>query len=109
MELSDTERLFQALPIYPASSRDLAIVVDETVKAGDIVSKVREAAGKLAEHVSIFDLYQGKQIAKGKKSLALSISYRSLNSSLESTQVDERQELVVGSLKKEFNAEIRDK
>ena len=84
-------------------------MVDETVKAGDIVSKVREAAGKLAEHVSIFDLYQGKQIAKGKKSLAISISYRSSESSLESNQVDERQELVVGSLKKEFNAEIRDK
>ena len=97
------------MPIYPASSRDLAIVVDETVKAGDIVSTVREAAGKLAEHVSIFDLYQGKQIAKGKKSLAISISYRSSESSLESNQVDDRQRLVVGSLKKEFNAEIRDK
>ena len=109
IELSDNKRLFEALPIYPASSRDLAIVVDETVKAGDIVSTVREAAGKLAEHVSIFDLYQGKQIAKGKKSLAISISYRSSESSLESNQVDERQGLVVDSLKKEFNAEIRDK
>ena len=109
LQLSDNKRLFEALPIYPASSRDLAIVVDETVKAGDIVSTVREAAGKLAEHVSIFDLYQGKQIAKGKKSLAISISYRSSESSLEGNQVDERQRLVVGSLKKEFNAEIRDK
>lgn len=102
-------REFKPMPIYPAAPRDLAIIVDQTVKAGEIVKVVKKAAGELAENVEIFDLYQGTQIATGKKSLAISITYRSLEGSLSSTQVDDQQRLVIEQLKSAFNAEIRDK
>lgn len=100
---------FQTLPIYPAAPRDLAILVNESVKAAEIVSAVKTAAGKLAESVEIFDLYQGKQIAAGKKSLAVSIVYRSPEGSLSTEQVDKQQQVVISHLKKKLNAEIRDK
>lgn len=109
LEMSGNLKMFEPLPVYPSAPRDLAFVVDETVKSGDIVSTVIKAAGELAESVDIFDLYTGKQIASGKKSIALSINYRSREGSLESSQVDERQKVVMETLKNKFNAEIRDK
>jgi phenylalanyl-tRNA synthetase beta chain len=100
---------FEPLPVFPAAPRDLAIVVNQDVAAGDLVASISKKAGELAESVEIFDVYAGKQIEKGKKSVAVAISYRSPSKSLSGEEVDERQQSVVTMLKKEFNAEIRDK
>jgi len=100
---------FKPLPQFPAAPRDLAIVVDTGVPAGDLLTSVKKAAGDLAEKVEIFDLYTGKQIEKGKKSIAISISYRHSDRSLSGEEIDGRQEKVIKSLKEKFNAEIRDK
>ncbi len=100
---------FEPLAVYPAAPRDIAIVVDDRVPAGDIIESVKKAAGELAETVEIFDLYTGSQIEKGKKSIALSIIYRSQTGSLSNDQVDEMQKKVAADLEKNFNAEIRDK
>jgi len=110
--LMDTRRSaleFKQLAVYPAAPRDLAIVVDEAVPAAEIMDCVGRAAGELAESVEIFDLYTGKQVAKGKKSIALNISYRSPSGSLAGEQVDEAQRRVVSELENKFKAEIRDK
>ena len=109
MDTRDKELEFKPLAIYPAAPRDLAIVVDEQVPAGEITACVKKAAGELAEAVEIFDLYTGDQIDKGKKSLALSIRYRSQSGSLSSEQVEDTQQHVVAALKQQFNAGIRDK
>lgn len=100
---------FTQLPLYPAAPRDLAIVVADNVQVGELVSMVKRTAGGLAESVRIFDLYTGKQIENGRKSVAISITYRSREGSLSSEQVDDLQQKVVDSLKQMFNAEIRDK
>jgi phenylalanyl-tRNA synthetase beta chain len=100
---------FKPLAIYPAAPRDLAIMVDEQVPAGEVTACVKKAAGELAEAVEIFDLYTGDQIEKGKKSLALSIVYRSQTGSLSSEQIEDRQQHVIAALKQQFNAGIRDK
>ncbi len=109
MQQSGKLREYQPLPIYPAAPRDLAIVVDDDIRAGDLISAVKQAAGEIAETVEIFDLYRGKQIEKGKKSVAISITYRSLSGNLSSEQVDEKQRTVINKLKNDFNAQIRDK
>ncbi len=109
IEKSIRSREFLPLSIYPAAPRDLAIVVKESVKASEILSIIKNAAAPLAESVHIFDLYQGKQIESGKKSLAVSIIYRSPEGSLSAEQVEQRQQLVISDLKNKLNAEIRDK
>ncbi|MDH3938318.1 MAG: hypothetical protein OEV68_13400, partial [candidate division Zixibacteria bacterium] len=107
MDTRDQQLKFTPLSIYPAAPRDLAIVVDEHVAAGDVTACVKKAAGELAEAVEIFDLYSGDQIQKGKKSIALSIRYRSQTGSLSNEQVEATQQRVVGDLEQKFNAEIR--
>ena len=109
LSLSNKLIAYKPLPIYPAALRDLAMIVKEDIKAGDLMAQVKKSAGKYVEAVEIFDLYQGKQIEKGKKSIAISISYRSKDSSLESAQVDAAQKNVVIDLVKNYNVEIRDK
>ena len=109
LELSKPLIEFRPLPIYPAAPRDIAILVRETVKAGEIMAIIKKSVGPLAESVSIFDLYQGKQIETGKKSLAVSIVYRSVEGSLSNEQVERHQQLVINDLKNQLNAEIRDK
>lgn len=100
---------FKPLPQFPAAPRDLAFVVDNGIPAGELLISVKKAAGDLAEKVEIFDLYTGKQIENGKKSIAISISYRHAERSLSGEEVDERQEKVIKSLQKNYKAEIRDK
>jgi phenylalanyl-tRNA synthetase beta chain len=85
------------------------MIVDEGVLAADIVACVKESAGELAESVELFDVYAGKQIEAGKKSVAVSINYRSRQGNLSSDQVDEMQARVVRALEKRFKAAIRDK
>jgi phenylalanyl-tRNA synthetase beta chain len=100
---------FVPLPLYPAAPRDLAIIVSQEVRAADLVNTIRETAGKPAESVQIFDLYTGQQIEEGKKSIAISITYRSGIGSLSSEEVDALQQKVIDTLKREFDAEIRDR
>lgn len=97
------------LPSFPAAPRDIAFVVDDSVRAGDLTRRIKETAGGLAESVGIFDLYTGKQIDQGKKSIAITIVYRSPSRSLSSDEVDEHQRKVTRMLESEFNAVIREK
>ena len=101
--------VFRPLPVYPAAPRDLALIVDEHTRVGDIVSKVKEVAGELAESVEVFDQYTGKQIDSGKKSVGISVIYRSGERSLSSEEVDKLQQDVIADLKRGFNAEVRDR
>jgi phenylalanyl-tRNA synthetase beta chain len=100
---------FEPLPVYPASDRDLAIVVSADIPASALVDTIKKIAGTMAESVHIFDLYTGKQIEKGKKSVAISINFRLPDRSLSSEEVDAMQARVVDELKNTFNAIIRDK
>ncbi|MEK7774741.1 MAG: hypothetical protein AAB305_02505, partial [Candidatus Zixiibacteriota bacterium] len=100
---------FEPLPTYPASDRDLAIVVPADLPAATLVDSIKKTAGTMAESVHIFDLYTGKQIEKGKKSIAISIVFRLKDRSLSSEEVDAVQSRVIEELKKTFNAVIRDK
>jgi phenylalanyl-tRNA synthetase beta chain len=67
---------FQALPAVPASTRDVALEVDEAVIAGDLSRALRDGAGLLCASVDVFDVYRGKGVAEGKKSIAFRLTYR---------------------------------
>jgi phenylalanyl-tRNA synthetase beta chain len=64
------------LPAVPASTRDLALEVDEPSVAGELARALREAAGAICQSVEVFDVYRGKGVAPGKKSVAFRLTYR---------------------------------
>ncbi|MBK7141066.1 MAG: hypothetical protein IPH75_03165 [bacterium] len=109
MKISRSLGKFSALPIYPAAPRDLAIVVGREVRVGDMVDRIKAVAGSIAESVTVFDVYAGKQIESGKKSIGVAIVYRSSERSLASEEVDKAQQAIIAALKDEFRADIREK
>lgn len=96
-----------ALPRYPGTSRDLAMLVDESVMAAEIERTIAKNAGKYLAGVTLFDVYQGKQIAEGKKSMAFSIQFQSNDRTLTDAEVDESFNKILEAVQKEFHAELR--
>ncbi|HEX4627503.1 MAG TPA: phenylalanine--tRNA ligase subunit beta [Gemmatimonadales bacterium] len=98
---------FVSLPRFPASTRDLAIVVREDVPAGDVEQAARDAAGDLAEEVSLFDRFVGGNVPAGHASLALHVVYRAPDRTLTDADVDARHAQLVAAVEKRFGASLR--
>lgn len=96
---------FVELPKFPAVERDLAFVTYAEVLAFDIEKMLLKI--KNVESVKLFDVYQGKQIEQGKKSMAYNILLRSHEKTLEDTEISNTMEKVIVTLKEKFNADIR--
>ncbi|OAM88147.1 phenylalanine--tRNA ligase subunit beta [Termitidicoccus mucosus] len=85
---------FQPFTAYPPTTRDLALVVDAATPAGDVADKLKTTAAKIAgktfavEAINIFDLYQGQNLPDGKKSLALSLTFRASDRTLTDDEVN---------------------
>ena len=93
---------------FPAIRRDLAIVVDEAISCAVVQRGILDAAGALLEEVRIFDLYKGKGIDSGKKSLALGLTLQDSSRTLTDGDVDLVMERVLTRLKDDFGATLRD-
>ncbi len=98
---------FATLPRFPASTRDLAVVVREDVAAGEVEAAAREAAGELAEEVSLFDRFVGGNVPAGHASLALHVVYRASDRTLTDADVDARHAQLVAAVEKRFGASLR--
>ncbi len=98
---------FAPLPRFPASARDLAVVVRDGVPGGDVERAVREAAGELAEQVALFDRFVGGGVPAGHASLALHVVYRAPDRTLTDAEVDARHAEVVAAVQKRFGATLR--
>ena len=106
---SDLNKKYQALPKYPSTSRDIALLVDKDLEVKEI-EKVILANGKnLIEKVSLFDVYTGDQVEDSKKSVAYSIIYRSSEKTLTDEEVVPVHEKILKELEVELNAILRDK
>lgn len=80
--------IYKPLPKFPAVTRDFALLCDKDIPVGDLQEAMREAAGKLCEKVELFDVYEGNQIPEGKKSVAFSVTLRSIEATLTDEQID---------------------
>ncbi len=101
------DKKYRSLPKYPATERDLAVVVSEEINAAELLHIIREKGGELLEGVKLFDLYQGDQIAEGQKSLAFKLLFRAEDRTLTDEEVNKLFERILNQLKKKYQAEIR--
>ncbi len=93
---------------FPAIRRDIAVVVDENVAAGDLVKVAASAAPDLIRNVTIFDIYQGPGIEAGRKSIALGLILQETSRTLTDEDADSVMDTAVRNLQREFAAELRD-
>lgn len=106
-EAADTKKVYTPIPKFPAATRDIAILVDDSVLAGDIEEAIRKAGGALVEKVNLFDIYKGAQIEAGKKSMAYAIVYRDLKKSLRDEDVNKVHDKILKSLEYKLGAQLR--
>ena len=92
---------------FPSVSRDLAFVLDANIAAGDITRAVKKVGGSYVVGCEVFDIYQGTGIAEGKKSMAISVTYRKDEGTLTEKEVNDAEEKIKFELSRNFKAEIR--
>ncbi len=98
---------FSPIPKFPPVTRDLAIVLNEDVAAAQVIESVRQDGGELLRNVHIFDVFKNAQIGEDKKSLALSLSFYSLERTLTEHEVDKQIEKILKGLQQRFSARLR--
>jgi phenylalanyl-tRNA synthetase beta chain len=99
--------LFEELPKFPAVRRDLALLVDKTVKFGQIKEVAFKTERQILRDVDLFDVYEGKGVPEGKKSYAVSFILRDDNKTLNDKQIEKTMQRFVAAFKREFDAELR--
>ena len=99
-EMAQPEKTYKPLPKFPAVTRDLALVCDESIPVGTLEKAIVRGGGALLENIQLFDVYQGAQIEAGKKSVAFSITLRSADSTLKDEQTAAVMKKVMKELEK---------
>jgi phenylalanyl-tRNA synthetase beta chain len=90
---------------FPDSTRDLALVLDRAVPAGEVVSVVKR--NRLAVEASVFDVYEGRGLPEGKKSVAVRVVYRSPKRTLTTEDVTRAEKAILRALNSQLGAELR--
>lgn len=91
---------YEGIAKYPAVTRDISMVMEKSILAGDVEAIIRKNGGKILESVTLFDIYEGAQIKEGHKSMAYSISFRAKDRTLEDKDVNEVMTKILNGLSK---------
>ena len=98
---------YKHLAKYPSMSRDIAVVVPLEVTNAELEAVIREHAGELLIGVKVFDIYTGKQVAEGCKSMAFNLTYQAADRTLTDAEVDASMKTVIAKVAEEYKAELR--
>jgi phenylalanyl-tRNA synthetase beta chain len=99
---------FSPLSRYPEVRRDLAIVIDQAVEMQQIENCIREGSSDLLTDIRLFDVYTGKGVAQGRKSIAFGLILQEFSRTLTDQEVDAEVERIVSALKLKFAATLRE-
>ncbi|MFT6028000.1 MAG: phenylalanyl-tRNA synthetase beta chain, partial [Bacteroidia bacterium] len=92
---------------YPSVRRDLALLVDKTVKYGQLEELAYQTERKLLKEVDLFDVYEGKGVPEGKRSYALSFILQDANATLNDKTIDKTMNRLQQRFEREVGAELR--
>ncbi|MGY8777470.1 MAG: phenylalanine--tRNA ligase subunit beta, partial [Longimicrobiales bacterium] len=95
------------LPQFPASERDLSLLVPETLAAGDVTARIKEVGGKDLEAVDLFDVYTGEGVQDGVRSVAFRLRFRSPKRTLKDKDVDKSVKAVLKRLEEDLGVRAR--
>ncbi len=102
-----TRVVYAPIPRFPSVKRDLAFVLNETIPVEDLIKQIRSTGGDLLQFVDLFDLYKGKQIPNGQKSVAFSLAFLSPDRTLTEEEVDPVVDAIIESVQETFHATLR--
>lgn len=103
----EPEKKYKPLPVYQAMERDLALLCDDKLEAGTLCSLIRSYAGKSLVDAFVFDVYKGKGIAEGKKSVAVRLVFRQNDRTMTDEEADNGVRKVLKKLDSEHGITLR--
>ncbi|MTL48055.1 phenylalanine--tRNA ligase subunit beta, partial [Turicibacter sanguinis] len=98
---------YEIIAKHPGMTRDIALVVNREVLADDLVQTIKKAANKLLQTVEVFDIYEGKGVEEGKKSVAISLYYLDREKTLTDEDLQPTHQKVLDALTAEHDAVLR--
>ena len=101
------KKTFTPLPKYQAATRDIAVVCEEAVTVAELEDTIRAAGNKLLREVKLFDIYRGKGVEEGKKSVAFSLTLRADDRTLTDSDVESVVTPILTKLEKDLGAKLR--
>ena len=104
--LSNNDKTYVPLPKFPASTRDIALLCDDSLPVLTMEKAIKNAAEKILEKVELFDVYKGSQIEAGKKSVAFNITMRAADRTLTDEEVNSAMAKIVKAME-ELGAQVR--
>jgi phenylalanyl-tRNA synthetase beta chain len=99
---------YKPLPKFPAVSRDIAMLVEDGILVKEIEQIIESKAGRILEEIKLFDVYKGKQVPEGKKSVAYSILFRAADRTLTDEEVGKSMADIVKALSEKLGAQLRE-
>lgn len=105
-ELATFDRKYEGIAKFPASTRDLSMVMSKNIFVGQVEEVIKKYGGKLLENYELFDVYEGEQVGRGKKSVAYTMTFRAKDRNLEASEVNAITDKIVEALK-ELGIELR--
>lgn len=105
--VANTGIIYSSIPKFPSVLRDIALVVDKKVYVSEIEKVIRKYGKKLLEEVKLFDIFEGEQIGKDKKSVAYSLKFRAADRTLTDDEINPIIEKILLQLEIECNAKLR--
>ncbi|MEM7026932.1 MAG: phenylalanine--tRNA ligase subunit beta [Pseudomonadota bacterium] len=106
--LSQKEIRYQPISRFPLINRDIAVVIDDDIQLKDVLMQIQESATNLLINLELFDVYHGEGIEKGKKSLALGLTFQATSSTLKDEEVEAIMDTVLAGLNNKFGAKLRE-
>ncbi|MFO0726901.1 MAG: phenylalanine--tRNA ligase subunit beta [Myxococcota bacterium] len=97
----------RSLPRFPGVGRDLSFFLDRKIAAEDVLGLVARVGGPDLEDVEVFDVYEGKGVPEGKRSMAVSLAFRRADRTLTDGEVDASEAAVIQALRTELGADVR--
>ena len=98
---------YKELSKFPVVKKDIAVLVNKDVPAQELLKTIKNNGGKLLQESKVFDLYEGKGIPEGKKSIAFSVTLGDANKTLTDEEVNKVMEKVIAGLQSKHGAELR--
>ena len=105
--IKKNEVLYTEISKFPAVSRDLALLVDNSVEFAQIEQTARQTEKKFLKKVELFDVYEGDKLPAGKKSYAVNFILQDEEKTMGDKQIDAIMQKLIANIKKQLNAELR--
>jgi phenylalanyl-tRNA synthetase beta chain len=106
-EHSNTAVIYSEIPRFPAARRDLALLLDRSVSFSEIEKIAYRADSKFLKEISLFDVYEGKNLPEGKKSYAVSFTLQDEEKTLNDKQIESIMSKIQKNLEEKLDAKLR--